>query len=196
MKSINEESPPPNQLASDFLESLSKISTMNEFPDRMIVRQYKYSYLFEFETLFSEEFFSTLKKQIKNELEYFILLVIEPDPFTYFDKHFNCLPLIQIDKRTSFENYIYSLNADPGDSPADSIISNSRIVYVADNNFEKIFIVLRDKEIGIGYFINNDVMNQMKTDQHYGIIDPQDEETIPRFLLPIVKKYQKKHNVI
>lgn len=179
-----------------FLASVECVKTHDLFPKRMLVAAYKYSYIFDFEVLFSRDFFSAIKSQLSSGLDHFILVVTEPDPFKYFWKNFNWIPVIIIDQQLDFKDYVRFLNADPGGSPADAIIHNSGRVIVADNNLKMIFMFMRRQEVGIGYFTDPGIMHRIKQAQNFGIIDPQKMETIPDFLRAEVAEYRRNHSLI
>jgi hypothetical protein len=185
-----------SQITKDFMNSISRLKTHEMFPKRMIIDDYKFSYPFDFEVLFSQEFFRAIKSQLSSAVGYFLLVVTDPDPYSYFWENFNWLPVIRIDYQLEFKEYIRLLNADPGGSPADAIIHNSNQVVVADNTFKRVFMFMRDKEIGVGYFTGLDEMDQIKAVQDFGIIDPKKFETIPEFLRAQVQEYGRNHNLI
>ena len=51
-------------------------------------------------------------------------VVLVPDPIWYFHRHFGKYPAVRIDAGDSAEEYLASLNEDPGSSPADAIGTN------------------------------------------------------------------------
>lgn len=51
-------------------------------------------------------------------------IVLRPDPVHYFHRHFNKYPAFEITREDSEQTYLAALNADPGGSPTDAIITN------------------------------------------------------------------------
>lgn len=62
------------------------------------------------------------------------LLVDEPDPETYFYRHFGRFPLADVGRIVSASEYISVLNRDPGDSPADAISINWFRMYIVPDS--------------------------------------------------------------
>lgn len=184
------------KITKKFLTTIDALKTQDTFPKRMIANTHKYSYVSDFDVFLSENFFRAIKSQLRLELDYFLLVIAIPDPFEYFWKHFNRIPTIKIDRFLEFKDYIRLLNMDPGGSPADAIIHNCTQVVIADNTFERIFIFMRDQEVGVGYFTDYATMENMKKMQNFGIIDPTNINTIPNFLRSYVKKYEKEHHPV
>lgn len=56
----------------------------------------------------------------------FVVLVLRPDPVTYFHHHFRKYPAVVIRPEHNGQDFLNSIHADPGDSPADAIEVNSR----------------------------------------------------------------------
>lgn len=50
-----------------------------------------------------------------------VLFCVDPDPYLYFFRHFQVLPLISSDSVTSCDEFSQAIYQDPGDSPADAI---------------------------------------------------------------------------
>jgi hypothetical protein len=51
-------------------------------------------------------------------------MVLDPQPVTYFHRHFGKYPILSLLRGDSAETYIALLNEDPGGSPADAVGTN------------------------------------------------------------------------
>jgi hypothetical protein len=56
----------------------------------------------------------------------FAVLALRPDPFAYFHHHFKKYPAFLVGPEHSVDDYFAFLNADPGDSLADALASNTQ----------------------------------------------------------------------
>ncbi|GEM_PF-3259273 len=176
------------------LDRIEKILTGEDFPQKVLADKYEYAILFDFETVFSEDLFSVIKGLMeRTTTEIFYLLVAEPNPFSYFFKSFNRLPVISISRDLSFKEYIAALNADPGGSPADALIFNSSILYIVSEDLDIIYFFDRKNEIGIGYFSERSTYEYARSIHKFGVIDTSDQETMPSFLIPLIEKFRDSH---
>jgi hypothetical protein len=58
----------------------------------------------------------------------FYLLTLEPNPITYFFRHFGRYPAFEFGPEDSSDTYKEVLLKDPGNSPADAIAHNGRVI--------------------------------------------------------------------
>jgi hypothetical protein len=176
------------------LANIDKVRTGRQFPQKMVSDDYAYSCLFDFETIFSKDFFDVIKEILKEKAnDCFYVIVAEPDPLNYFFKNFNKLPVISITSTMVFQEYVEILNSDPGGSPADALIFNSNILYVVSEDLQIIYFFDRKKEIGVGYYSSQTIYDLAMTKHKYGVITPSDQATIPDFLTSTIKQYEVNH---
>jgi hypothetical protein len=86
------------------------------------------------------------------------LAVIEPDPEDYFFRHFGKYSVIEMSVDDTDEDYLHIAQEDPGDSPADAIGFNSRIVLLFSDSRRWAIYVDRDYELGIVGFAEENLL--------------------------------------
>lgn len=82
-----------------------------------------------------ELFFSFVSRLSRSlDAQWWGILVTDPDPEKYFHHHFSCYPAILGNELPGPREYLAAIGADPGGSPADAIMHNSRTVLVGDSS--------------------------------------------------------------
>ena len=120
-----------------------------DLPNQIFKKPYKF-YLIDFDYIYSSNFFNIAQKIMKNfNEEKFFLMVIDPDPEEYFYKNFGKFSLIEASDNDSSEDYLKILDADPGDSPADSILSNSFKMVIYGDSLQWALLADRENELSI-----------------------------------------------
>ena len=80
---------------------------------------------FDDASTFTDEFAELLQSLLRwsddQEAHY---MVLKPDPIWYFHKHFSKYPIVLIRQGETTEDYLASLNEDPGSSRADAVGTN------------------------------------------------------------------------
>ena len=77
------------------------------------------------------------------------LAVIEPDPEDYFFRHFGKYSVVEMSVDDTDEDYLRIAQEDPGDSPADAIGFNSRVVLLFSDSRRWAIYADREFELGI-----------------------------------------------
>lgn len=115
---------------------------------------------FEFDLIYNEKFFNGLQSflQKSNEIE-FTFYTITPSPEDYFFKHFYKYNVFNVGINEIYDNYIQFVHSDPGNSPADSIKDNSRVIAIYSQNNDWGIIASDDWEIAIIAFKSIKVQN-------------------------------------
>lgn len=82
----------------------------------------------------------------------FAVIVINPDPFSYFNVHFGKYPGFIVEARHTDDDFFEILMMDPGDSPADAIGFHSEQYAVLPTSGEWFFYADRGWDGGTGVF--------------------------------------------
>lgn len=75
------------------------------------------------------------------------LMVIEPDPVSYFFENFRKYPVIEMSIDDTADEYLRIIQEDPGDSPADAVAYNGRILLLYSDSAK--WIVYADRDLGL-----------------------------------------------
>ncbi len=118
------------------------------FPDQVFKDCMKQFLFITFDQVLMRQFFTHMKSFMHAIGENsFMFSVINPDPNTYFHKHFSKYSVIDISIADSEDDYIAALNADPGNSPADAIMHNSNSILIHSTTSN--WAVYAERELGI-----------------------------------------------
>lgn len=82
----------------------------------------------------------------KNKETDFTFYVYEPLPKEYYYKHFNCFNILNIPISTSYKDYYYILNKDPGDSLADALLFNTKKIILFSDSKSWLIKLDRNRE--------------------------------------------------
>jgi hypothetical protein len=129
-------------------------------PKKVFKKEFKIFSCFEFDLIYDKIFFNGLESflQKSNEKE-FTFYTIAPSPEDYFFKHFSKYNVFNVDINEIYDNYLKFVHSDPGNSPADSIKDNSRVVAIYSQNNDWGIIASDDWEIAIVAFKNKGVQH-------------------------------------
>jgi hypothetical protein len=95
-------------------------------PAQVFRVQYDRFRFLEFDRFPNPEFLALLRQLMEASLDSKAnLLVLEPDPETYFYKHFGCFGALEIQANESWDRYRAEIWDGPPSSPADSLAANS-----------------------------------------------------------------------
>lgn len=146
-----------------------------------------------FDEIFLPTFFADMKEFLRLEKETdFFLIVLDPDPETYFLEHFNTYHLALLSKDDKVEDYMDLLNQDPGGSPADAIIHSSNILLFYSVTTHWAIYADRNWEIAICWFSNKEVLKNFRHVYSGVVLDTAEDtlefikETLGDRPLPIV----------
>lgn len=140
---------------------------------KMVFNKKFNNFLFtDFDYLFEDSFFLNLSSFLKknNSMDY-IFYVDNPNPETYFYKHFKKfnVSIIPIDSEIdSLNDFLFK---DPGNSPADAIMHNSFDFFLFSNNNKWGITASRDLDIAIIGFndivIKDSFLKEFQSDKDY-----------------------------
>lgn len=107
----------------------SIVDRRRTFPNIVFKKDYSLYSFFGFYRIFTKDFFDKISDFIRRcDDDVFWVSAVDPDPEQYFFKYFLHYGAIECETNGSSEEYIYLLNQDPGNSPADSLVHNSNIL--------------------------------------------------------------------
>ncbi|MBL4774003.1 MAG: hypothetical protein JKX98_10560 [Alcanivoracaceae bacterium] len=127
-------------------------------PENVFQRGFNKFSLIDFDWIFSDGFF----EKIINLLlisgdKSFYFAVLDPEPETYYFKHFKKYNIVEFNNDDSENVYFNALNSDPGDSPADALSCNSSKLILFSESKDWAFYCDRYYELCICAFSNNEV---------------------------------------
>lgn len=132
-------------------EQKSKIFKENNLLPQMVFNESFYYFLFiDFDYIFEDSFFLNLSSFLRMEnLKEYIFYVENPNPETYFYKHFKKfnVSIIPVDSEVRYLNNFFL--KDPGHSPADAIIYNSFDIFLFSNDSKWGIVASRDLETAV-----------------------------------------------
>jgi len=115
---------------------------------------------FEFDRIYGATFYQGLVDfLVKRDSKEFTFYTLLPDPVEYFFSHFSKYSIGRMPIKTSYDDYIDFLNADPG-NPADALIDNAETIAMYSNEPIWGIIGSRDLEIGIVGFKDEKVKDE------------------------------------
>lgn len=116
----------PTQFRS-ILDALSSAALTSErMPAQVFRAQYDRFRFLEFDRFPNPEFLALLRRLMEASLDSKAnLIVLEPDPETYFYKHFGRFGALEIPAEESWDRYRVEMQSGPPSSPADSLAVNS-----------------------------------------------------------------------
>lgn len=121
-----------------------------KFPESVTKGDFFATRFLSFDWIFTRVFFRRICAHLKSKGESkFWLSVIEPEPRTYFFKHFGQFGSLECRVEDSDREYIRYLNQDPGGSPADAIIHNSNLIAVCSASREWVIVGDRASESSV-----------------------------------------------
>ena len=126
----------PKEFNEALKEVRLRLGLSKVLPNKVLDPKYKFFTVCDFAYITYNEFFNGLKDYLlKRSESYFEVLALEPDPVSYFYKHFKKFPLIKFQLSISSKDYTSSMNEDPGENTADALGLNGRIlVYFSVKN--------------------------------------------------------------
>jgi hypothetical protein len=149
-------------------EAFSKCQTIIDtliMRERHLPEQVFKSPLSLFVFINSDEIFHTVSffQRIKSFLSQIeesrlFLAVIEPDPKDYFFHHFGKYSIVEMSVEDTNDDYLRIAQEDPGNSPADAIGFNSRVVLLFSSSGRWAIYVDRDYELGIVGFADKELL--------------------------------------
>jgi len=130
-----------------FVSDVIKCNTA--FPDQVFTGRMRQFLFISFDLVLTRQFFTHTKSFIQAIGESaFLFSVIDPDPNTYFYKHFSKYSVIDFSITDTEEDYMAALDADPGDSPADALMHNTNSVLMHSSSSN--WAIYAERELGIG----------------------------------------------
>jgi hypothetical protein len=103
--------------------------TAQRMPSQIFRTQYDRFRFLEFDRFANPEFLALLRRLMESSLDSKTnLIVLEPDPETYFYRHFGRFGALEIPVDESWERYRAGMQNGPPSSPADSLAVNSFVL--------------------------------------------------------------------
>lgn len=106
-------------------------------------------YLIESDLFLQRDLLEVLKGTSLTLGSSWYLIVVEPDPKTYFFRHFKRFPALEIFGFDSVDEILADLVKDPGGSPADSIAFNSRLLWAFSKEGSWSMYIDREREVAL-----------------------------------------------
>jgi len=112
------------------LDALSSAAlTVERMPAHVFRDQYDRFLFLEFDRFPNPEFLALLRRLMEASLDSKAnLVVLEPDPETYFYRHFGCFGALEIPADESWDGYRAEMQNGPPSSPVDSLAVNSFVL--------------------------------------------------------------------
>ena len=112
------------------LDALSSAAlTAERLPAQIFRAQYDRFRFLEFDRFANPEFLALLRRLMEASLDSKTnFVVLEPDPETYFYRHFDCFGALEIPVHESWDRYRAEMQNGPPSSPADSLAGNSFVL--------------------------------------------------------------------
>lgn len=122
----------------------------NHLPKKVFNESFNYFLFIDFDYLFEDSFFLNLSSFLKKmNLKDYIFYIDNPNPETYFYKHFKKFNVSIIPVNSELDCFNKFLFEDPGDSPADAIIYNSFDIFLFSNDSKWGITASRDLDIAV-----------------------------------------------
>ena len=119
----------PHQFRSIFAALSSAALTAERMPSQIFRTQYDRFRFLEFDRFPNPEFLALLRRLMEASLDSKTnLIVLEPDPETYFYRHFGRFGALEIPFDESWDRYCAEMQNGPPSSPADSLAVNSFVL--------------------------------------------------------------------
>lgn len=119
----------PHQFRSIFAALSSAALTAERMPAQIFRTQYDRFRFLEFDRFPNPEFLALLRRLMEASLDSKTnLIVLEPDPETYFYRHFDRFGALEIPVDESWDRYRAEMQNGPPSSPADSLAVNSFVL--------------------------------------------------------------------
>lgn len=96
------------------------------------------------------------------QVDTWILGVIEPDPFDYYLRHFGTIPWFRFHEEDSSAEYLKSLHADPGGSPADSAATSMEVAVIYLDDLRLAMYADQYLEVTLVGMMDPSVMNTVR----------------------------------
>lgn len=127
--------------------------------------------------LFFDDLNSFLKKLDESN---FFVCVMDPNPRSYFAKHFNFFGSIKFSDKDNKNDYISALNNYPMDSPADALMYNSNELVISSVNskYEWAIFAQRDVDLAICAFSDSKEMSLFQSSYTSGLLGNVEEAAI------------------
>ncbi|WP_378182241.1 hypothetical protein [Aquimarina sp. SS2-1] len=120
-----------------------------KLPDMIFKDAYSNFSFCDFEYLFSEYFFESLKKYLnKRKQDHFTFYTLDPDPENYFFKNFGSFNIIDFSEE-EYSSYIKKLSEAPDNNEADALIYNSNKIIIYAQNLDLVIYGDRNWEIAV-----------------------------------------------
>ena len=178
---------------SEIRARLDSELTGRKFPEKAVSGRYRYFYLVDFLNMFARPFFNALTDYLKEaEISEFVFLVTDPEPLEYYYKNWGRIPAFGITRTMIYEEYCTVLNMDPGNSPADALITNGWEIFVFPPDLSMIFYFSRESEFGVGCFEREETYLFFARFEGDSFIDPNQPDVWPP-LIPSVEAYRKNY---
>jgi hypothetical protein len=138
----------------DFEFELQKINRLVDrsttLPDQVFVTRPVAFHIIDFDQFWSEEFFVDAQRLTKRAGDASLTLaVLRPDPTAYYHARFGKFPVLRFSSADPAQRYLDELHQDPGDSPADAIAYNSKVILVFPASARWAIYGDRDLEIAV-----------------------------------------------
>ena len=143
-----------------FINSLiSEIITDDKsLPDNVFQSGFDKFSLIDFDWIFSDGFFEKIINLLSiSGDKSFYFAVLDPEPETYYFKHFKKYNIVEFNNDDSENVYFNALNSDPGNSPADALSCNSSKLILFSKSKDWVFYCDRYYELCICAFSNKEV---------------------------------------
>lgn len=128
----------------------------NSFAEQFIIYE-----AFEFDRIYSEEFYRGLQHFLNNRnSKGFTFFTLIPDAEHYFFAHFSKYSITKVASDVPYNEYIEFLHTDPGNSPADALINNAETIAIYSDEPTWGIIGSKDLEIGIVGFKDENTKSQ------------------------------------
>lgn len=145
-------------------------------PEQIFRQAKEHSFCLLFDEIFLPSFFVDMKEFLRHENEAeFCLIVLDPDPETYFFEHFGTYHLVSFAGDDSVEDYMALLNRDPGGSPADAIMHSSDVVLFYSATKRWAVYADRAWDIAVCWFANEETMKKFRRVYSGVVLDTVDD---------------------
>lgn len=167
MKTIKEY----EEFAELYEKALKEFNVDDCNPLRLVNQKFKFYFESVYELVVFPSFYEQVIELCKlNKSKEFSYMILKPSPTEYFYKNFGTYNTFIFSSVDSSQIFVDTLNADPGNSPADCPISNSFLILVMDSKMNWFVLANRSYEKAVAFFKDENLYKEALSIFEYDIL--------------------------